>query len=215
MEQRTTPGQLGKRVTGDGASIALVIHLEGTCCDQGSAPSRRWKSSRSVQCSLRPRERIWVGAARQLEVGAATTFPVVIARLVKCIEDFCKAVDFWASRGSIRPLSTAAGPCSTGSVETTPGFLNLLALYGANAAKHRVWARRVESRCGAPGLASGQSLRIMVIQSKRFPTGPRRLTPGASTCHQPSRSFKGASVAWPCLTWMRRWLGTPITTATS
>ena len=85
-----------------------------------------------------------MGAARQLEVGAATTLPVVIARLVKWIEDFCKAVDFSASRGGIRPLSTAAGPCRTGSVETTPGFLNLLALYGANASEHRVWARRVE-----------------------------------------------------------------------
>ena len=62
-------------------------------------PSRRWESFRSVQCSLRPRERIWVGAARQLEVGAATNLPVVIARLVKWIEDFCKAVDFRASRG--------------------------------------------------------------------------------------------------------------------
>ena len=40
-----------------------------------------------------------MGAARQLEVGAATPLPVVIARLVKWIEDFCKAVDFWASRG--------------------------------------------------------------------------------------------------------------------
>ena len=162
--------------------------LKGRAVIKAQHPSRRWKSFRSVQCSLRPRERIWVGAARQLEVGAATTLPVVIARLVKWIEDFCKAVDFWASRGEgIRPLSTAAGPCRTGSVETTSGFLNLLALYGTNASKHRVWARRVESRCGAPGLASGQSLRIMVIQSKRFPTGPRRLTPGASTCHQPSR----------------------------
>ena len=40
MEQRTTPRQLGKRVTRDEASIALVIHLEGTCCDQGSAPQQ-------------------------------------------------------------------------------------------------------------------------------------------------------------------------------
>ena len=162
--------------------------LKGRAVIKAQHPSRRWKPSRSVQCSLRPRERIWVGAARQREVGAATPLPVVIARLVKWIEDFCKAVDFWASRGEgIRPLPTAAGPCRTGSVETTPGFLNLLALYGTNASKHRVWARRVESRCGAPGLASGQSLRIMVIQSQSFPTGPRRLTPGASTCHQPSR----------------------------
>ena len=73
--------------------------LKGRAVIKAQHPSRRWESIRSVQCSLRPRERIWVGAARQLEVGAATTLPVVIARLVKWIEDFCKAVDFWASRG--------------------------------------------------------------------------------------------------------------------
>lgn len=40
MEQRATPRQLGKRMTRDEASIALVIHLEGTCCNQGSAPQQ-------------------------------------------------------------------------------------------------------------------------------------------------------------------------------
>ena len=99
----------------------LVINLEATCCDQGSVPQQEmeiikigavlatrsgevlgeWSSHvRPIRHPVLTTFCTQLTGISQFDVDAADTFPAVIARLMKCIDDSCKAVDCWASWGA-------------------------------------------------------------------------------------------------------------------
>lgn len=121
MEERTEARDPGKEGTLNVTVLVLVIDPEATCCDQDSVPQQEmeviqigavlatlsgevlgeWSSHvRPIRHPVLTEFCMQLTGISQFDVDAADTFPAVIARLVKWMEDSCNAVDCWASWGA-------------------------------------------------------------------------------------------------------------------